>query len=287
MALLPPSLLQALARLTLGTRKRAAGARDGGRRSPRRGRSQEFADHRPYVPGDDLRFLDWHLLGRLDSLWIKLFEEESDRTVQLLVDCSASMEGEKLDAARKLAAALGFVALGGSDRVAVLGVSDRVAEYNAPVRGRRSVHEVFRSLEAVHPAGQTDLLRAVSGAPRQRGASIALLFTDFLYPEGAELPLRRMLAQGWEVYAFHILSPQDVRPALDGEVVLVDRETGEELNVTLDSDVLAAYEARVRVWAEEVEAQCRRLGVGYARLLSDAPLEDVLLRDLRRLGVLR
>jgi uncharacterized protein (DUF58 family) len=278
--------MAALARLTFATRKRATGVRDGGRKSLRRGRSQEFADHRPYVPGDDLRFLDWHLLGRLDSLWIKLFEEESDRTVQLLVDCSASMEGEKLQAARQIAAALGFVALGGSDRVAVLGVSDRVERYAPPARGRRATHGIFRALEEVHPGGTTDLSRALAGAPRQRGASVAVLFTDFMYPEGAEEPLRRLLAQGWEVHAFHILSPQDVRPALDGELLLVDRESGEEVAVTVDREVLAAYDARLRAWIAGIEGICRRLGVGYVRVLSNADLEALLLRDLRRLGVL-
>ncbi len=111
-ALLPASLLDRLAALTLRARRRGAGVTTGGRKSPRRGRSQEFADHRPYVPGDDLRFLDWHLYGRLDALWIKLFEEEEDRVVQCLVDCSASMQGEKLAYARQLAGAMAFLALG-------------------------------------------------------------------------------------------------------------------------------------------------------------------------------
>ena len=97
MPLLPPALLDKLAALTLTARKRGAGVMAGARASTRRGRSLEFADHRPYVPGDDLRLLDWHLYGRLDSLWVKLFEEEEDRVVQCLLDCSSSMAGEKLE----------------------------------------------------------------------------------------------------------------------------------------------------------------------------------------------
>lgn len=92
--------------------RRGAGVTAGARPSIRRGRSQEFADHRPYVPGDDLRFLDWHWYGRLDTLWIKSFEEEEDRVIQCLVDCSASMQGDKLAYARQLAGALAFLALG-------------------------------------------------------------------------------------------------------------------------------------------------------------------------------
>ena len=120
MPLLPPELLRKLSALTLRSRTRGEGVRGGERRSRRRGQSQEFADHRPYVPGDDLRFLDWHLYGRLDQLWVKLFEEEDDRVVLAALDASASMQGEKLDYARQVAAALAWVALGHGDRVSIV-----------------------------------------------------------------------------------------------------------------------------------------------------------------------
>lgn len=287
MSLVPPSLLQKLARLGLSSRKRAAGARQGERRSIRRGQSQEFADHRPYVAGDDLRFLDWHLYGRLDTLWIKLFEEEEDRVVQLFLDCSGSMEGAKLDFARQLAGALAFVALGRTDRVSVAALSDELSSYAPPRRGRGSTNAVFQTLEAVHPGGQTDLARALERYPRQRGAGIALLFTDLLYEEPVDVVLKRLLARNAEVHLFHILSPVDIRPDLHGDVVLVDGETGEELHVSASERTLDRYEATVHAWAEEMEATCRRLGVSYVRLTSEANLEDVLLRDLRRLGIVQ
>ena len=287
MSLVPPSLLQKLARLGLSSRKRAAGARQGERRSIRRGQSQEFADHRPYVAGDDLRFLDWHLYGRLDTLWIKLFEEEEDRVVQLFLDCSGSMEGAKLDFARQLAGALAFVALGRTDRVSVAALSDELASYAPPRRGRSSTNAVFQTLEAVHPGGQTNLARALERYPRQRGAGIALLFTDLLYEEPVDVVLKRLLARNAEVHLFHILSPVDIRPDLHGDVVLVDGETGEELHVSASERTLDRYEATVHAWAEEMEATCRRLGVSYVRLTSEANLEDVLLRDLRRLGIVQ
>jgi len=294
LALLEPGLMQKLTRLVLGSRRRASGVRDGGRRSLRRGRSQEFADHRPYVPGDDLRFLDWHLYGRLDSLWIKLFEEETDRTVQLLVDCSASMEGDKLDFARRLGAALSFVALGRTDRVAVAGLSDKLAHYSPPRRGRRAAHQVFRSLEAVNPGGETNVLKALDSYPRQQGAGIGLLFTDFFYPgavdmspeESVHRSLRNLASRNMELHAFHILSPVDVRPAIDGDCRLIDKETGEAVDVTVDQDVLDKYEVAVREWAASVEEACKKLGVGYYRVLSTANLEDVIMRDLRGLGLI-
>jgi uncharacterized protein (DUF58 family) len=244
-----------------------------------------FADHRPYVPGDDLRFLDWHLYGRLDALWIRLFEEEEDRVVQCLVDCSSSMEGEKLDHARKLSAALAFVALGHGDRVTVAGLSDALSAYAPPRRGRGHAHAIFEAIEAVNPGGGSDLDAALEKYPRQRGAGIALLFTDFLYPDGPDGALKRLVSRGNEVHAFHVLSPADLRPALGGDVLLVDAETGEELALTIDEDTLDTYEATMKAWADEMERTCRSLGVGYTRILTSVPVEELVLGELRRAGV--
>lgn len=286
MDLLPAALRQKLSALALSTGRRGTGVRAGEHRSRRRGQSQEFADHRPYVPGDDLRFLDWHLYGRLDALWVKLFEEEDDRNVVVLLDCSASMEGVKLEHARQVAAALAWVALGRADRVTVAGLAERLEHYAPPRRGRGSAQSVFRTLEQIHPGGETDLAKAVAAFPRQRGSGLALLFTDFLYPDGPDAALRRLRSRGLEVHALHVLSPTDLRPDLQGDVVLIDAETGAELAVTVDEEVLDRYEATMRAWADEMQTTCRRLGVGYSRLHTDVPVEEVVLRDLRREGLI-
>lgn len=286
MALLSPELLRRLEVLTLRARRRGTGLRGGTRRSTTRGQSQEFADHRPYVPGDDLRFLDWHLYGRLDALWVKLFEEETDRVVAVLLDTSTSMEGEKLDHARKVAAALAWVALGGNDRVAVAGLSDTIGDYLPPHRGRSAAPKLFHTLETVHPAGGSEPEKALSKLPRHRGTGIDLLFTDFLYPQGPDEALRRLRARGDEVHAFHLIAPADLRPALEGDLVLVDAESGEELAVTVDEGVLDRYEATVLAWADEMALTCRRLGVGYTRLLTSEPVEELILRTLRQQGLL-
>jgi len=286
MPLLPAALLRKLASLTLRSGRRAEGARGGEQRSTRRGQSLEFADHRPYVPGDDLRHLDWHLYGRLDQLWLKLFEETDDRVVLAMLDSSSSMQGEKLDYARQVAAALAWVALGHGDRVAVASLSDRLASFAPPRRGRASANHVFSSIEGVHPGGGTDLGKAIASTPRQRGRGVALLFTDMLYPDGPDRALRQLLARGHEVHAFHVLSPVDLRPDLHGDVVLVDAESGEEMPMTVDEEVLDTYEATVLAWAAEMEQTCRKLGVGYTRLLTSTPVEELVLGELRRQGLL-
>jgi uncharacterized protein (DUF58 family) len=282
---LDPAFLQKLARLGLVTKKRAASSRAGERKSIRRGQSQEFADHRPYVPGDDLRFLDWHLLGRLDTLWVKLFEEEEDRVVQLLLDASASMEGEKLSFARKVAAAMGYVALGRTDRVAVAGLSDQLVKYAPPRRGRGSAAGVFQTLEGIHPGGTTDLAKAVDGLPRNRGAAISVLISDLLYDGPIEPPLLRLKARSSELFVLHVLSPLDLRPDLSGDVVLIDRETNEQILVSVDDATLDRYEATVHAWASEIEQACKRIGAVYARVPTTVDLEELILKDLRRLGM--
>jgi uncharacterized protein (DUF58 family) len=285
MPLLSAEFLTRLGRLGLASRRRAAGVQFGERRSNRRGNSQEFADHRPYVPGDDLRFLDWHLYGRLDALWIKLFEEEQDRVVQILIDTSASMAGEKLDQARRVAAALAAVSIARQDRVAVGGLDEGVRFRSPPRRGRENLLPVFRSIEELTVGSKTDLARAIDAWPRLRGAGIALLFTDFLHPDGPEPPLRRLLGRGLEVHVFQVVAPIEVRPAIDGDLLLIDEETGEELALTVDEGVLDRYEAQVRQWLDHCATVCHGLGVGYARVLTSTPVEDVVLTDLRRLGL--
>lgn len=286
MPLLDPDFLTRLSRMVVATRRRASGVQVGERRSQRRGNSQEFADHRPYVPGDDLRFLDWHLYGRLDTLWVKLFEEEQDRLVQVLLDCSASMLGEKLEQARKVAAALSYVALSRTDRLGVAALSTTVVRQTPPIRGRSGVHGAFSVLEAVTSGGETDLVRAIEQMPRHRGSGIALLFTDFFHPDGPEGALRKLLARGFEVHAFHVVAPAEIRPPIDGDLRIVDGETGEEVDLTVDDGVLDRYEARMRGFLDGCEQTCRRLGVGYFRLSTQVPVEDLVLGDLRRLGLL-
>lgn len=230
--------------------------------------------------------MDWHLYGRLDTLWIKLFEEEEDRVVHLLLDCSASMQGAKLAYARQIAAALGFVALNHNDRVAVSGLNDTLDSYAPPRRGRRNTHAVFASLEAVHPGGSTDLGAALARLPRTSGSGIALLFTDFLYPNGPAGPLERLRARGYDVHAFHLLSPAELAPPLDGDLLLVDAESGEELAVTVDDAARERYASALAGWTEQAETTARRLNVGYTRVVTSTPLETFVLRDLHHAGLL-
>jgi len=285
MALLSPAVLRRLSKMSLRSASRSAGRGAGDLRSSGRGQSQEFADHRPYVPGDDLRFVDWHLMARHDAIWVKLFEGESDRTVQLMLDSSASMGGEKLDYARRIAAGLAWISLGRRDRVMVAALSDKLAAYSPPRRGRGAASSVFKSLENIRPGGGTGLSAALAECPRQRGASVVCLFSDLLFDDALESVLGRLRVRGTEVHLFHVLSAADLRPELHGDIVVVDSETREEVAITVDSAALDRYEAHMRSWAEERARICRRLGIGYTGLFTRVPAEDVLLYGLREAGV--
>jgi len=286
MALLSRELMAKLARFSLKSQSRKAGIRSGAHRSKRRGQSQEFADHRAYVPGDDIRYLDWHLYGRLDTLWIKLFEAEDDRVIQVFLDNSASMEGSKLDLAKQLAGALSVIALGSQDRLALAGVNERIHNYSPPSRGRKRVAATLQTIEGLPCEGGTDWAEAVKALPRHRGSGVALLFTDALDEGGLENSLRRLCSHNDEVHLFHILSPEDWRPSLRGDLLLVDSETGAELSVSIDERYIDEHEAAVREWSDALKHQCQRLGVGYSLLSTDDEVEDILFRDLRRQRVL-
>jgi uncharacterized protein (DUF58 family) len=286
MALLSRELLAKLTRFSLKSRSRKAGIRAGAHRSRRRGQSQEFADHRAYVPGDDIRYLDWHLYGRLDTLWIKLFEAEDDRVIQLFLDNSASMNGAKLDLAKKLAGALSVIALASQDRLAFAAVNDTLHSYAPPSRGRQRVAPTLKTLEGLPCEGGTRWQEAMAGAPRHRGSGVALLFTDGLDEGGLEASLRRLSARNDEVHLFHILSPEDWRPSLRGDLLLIDSETGAELPVSIDERYIDEHEATVAEWAQGLRRQCQRLGVGYSLLSTADDIDDILFRDLRRQQVL-
>src|SRR5688572_6381994 len=197
------------------SRKIISGAMKGDRLSRRRGHSNEFADHRPYVAGDDLRFLDWNVYARLDRLFLKLFLEEEDLRLRILLDTSPSMDygtPSKLDYARQIAAALSYVGLINHDRVQVFGFSERLQPLFGPARGRRHISRMLSVLEGVEAADEsgTQLSRAcrdfsVTGV----GSGIVLIISDFLDRDGFEGGLRYLLRglRSSDVYVFHILAP--------------------------------------------------------------------------------
>jgi uncharacterized protein (DUF58 family) len=259
----------------------------------------EFADYREYARGDDLRRVDWNIYARLERPFVKLFEEEEDLAVHVLVDGSGSMgwrgEGEregqrdKWDYARRLAAALGYVALVGGDRLQVaLLRSGEVAARFGPVRGQGNALRLFEWLEGLEAEGTTDLnaaLRAYGFAGGRAG--LAVLISDLFSPTGYVEGLTALAARGHEVALLHLLTPDEVDPPLGGDLRLVDVETGEVQEVTVDGGMRNLYRRRLAAWQEEIRAACRARDGLYVPLTTAVPLDRALLHDLRRARLLR
>src|SRR5262245_5751136 len=188
--LLDAKFLHRLEQLELVSRKIFVGRMKGERLSKRKGQSVEFADYRNYVVGDDLRFLDWNLLARLDRLFIRLFMEEEDLHVYLLIDNSLSMDfgtPTKLHYARQVAAALGFIGLVNMDRVVLHVFNDRLTQQSPALRGRRSLWQMVSFLQKVEPAGPSDLRRALKTfSLKCTGKGIVILLSDFMDKGGYE-----------------------------------------------------------------------------------------------------
>jgi len=279
------AFLRRLEQLELASRRLTAGRMKGERRSVRRGQSVEFADYRTYTSGDDLRQLDWNAYARLEKLFLKLFVEEEDVTVHLLVDASRSMdygEPNKLDAARRAAGALGYLGLASMDRVSVAFLGDGMASGMPPIRGKRRAAELFAFLGAPRAERLTGLAAAARAyAGRMRGSGPLILISD-LMDAGYIDALRDLASTRSQLSVLHLLAPDELKPKVAADARLVDSETGQGVEVSGDDDLVERYRARLAEWQEEIAAFVSRRGGAYVPVRSDIDLADLLFDVLRR-----
>jgi len=278
-------LLQ-LERLGVLMKQPVRGGLKGGRRSVKRGQSVEFADYRDYSLGDDLRQLDWNVYARLEKLFVKLFVEEEDVTVTFLLDASPSMafgRPQKLLFAKRAAAALGYIALSGEDRVVTAALTGRSARRHSGLRGSGRIFRLLGNLSGVNPvAGPTDLLvSARHAAAMLSGRGIVVLLSDLLDPS-ADRVIRELAATGSELIVLHTLSPDELDPPLEGDLRLVDSETGEGIDVTVDLATLDDYKTRLAAWQESLADLAAKRRASYVPISTDTPLADLVFAELRR-----
>ena len=277
--------LAQLERLALLSRRAFRGRVRGERRSPRRGHSVEFCDYRAYGVGDDLRYVDWNIYGRLDRLHVKLFVDEEDLCLHLLLDASASMDfgaPAKLEYGARLAAALGFVGLVGMERVGVGVLRERVAEGWPPTRGRNQVVNLLEFLGRVEPSGRTSLNDGLGDyAMRAREPGLAVVVSDLMDPGGFETGVRALLERRFDVHVVHVLAPEEMEPEIAGDLRLIDAETGEIRELSVDGEAIRAYRERLRQFLERVETFSRLQEIGYHRVTTDTPVEEFVLAQIR------
>jgi uncharacterized protein (DUF58 family) len=283
--------LRRLESLALTIRRTAAGRSHGMRRSRRIGAGLEFADHRDYAPGDDLRYLDWNLYGRLERRALRLYEEDEDLAIDVLVDASASMglgRPAKLDLALQIGAALAYVGLSNLDRVAVTALGDAGAG-TPPARGKGRILPILRALDAVRAAGRAPLCDAVRGfLARQRGRRRGLiaLVSDFYDPNGARAALELVRRHRLEAVAVQISAPDEIAPALRGDVQLLDVETGAARELTVSPRALSEYTRRHTALLRDLAGYCREHAIPCFTITSDQPFDAVVLRMFRSGGLL-
>jgi uncharacterized protein (DUF58 family) len=279
------AFLMQLERLAFISKRSHIGAVKGERKSPRRGSSVEFADYRPYEVGDDLRYVDWNAFARLNRLYLKVFIDEEDLCIHLLLDASGSMDygtPNKFRYAVRLAAALAFIGFVNLERVGVAVFRDRVAEGWLPTRGRNQFLPIQEFLANLTPRGGTafnDALRQY--AQRAKDAGVAVVVSDFLDPAGYASGLRALMERRFDIHVLHLLAPDELHPMLGGDLELIDAETGEIREVSVDAEVLRGYERQLATFISGVEGFCRSNELNYVRVVSDMPVEDLLLRRLK------
>ncbi len=287
---LSPAFLHQLERMSLVSLRRLATHGQGDRRSTQRGSSLQFADFRSYAPGDDLRQVDWNVYGRSGELLVRLYEDERTLGVHLLVDVSRSMDWgmpNKRQVAISLASALAYVTLSGFDRLQLGFLGDRLVGQAGPFWGQQQRAAALAALASPPRAGSTDFVASISSyLDRLHQPGLFVLITDLLSPT-AEDGLRRLISPRHEAIVIHLLAPQELAPEPGEDVQLVDRETGQAIDVTLDLATLARYRERLDAWSERLSRLCRERNARYVRLSSGDDLERRMIGALRRQRILQ
>lgn len=283
--------LRTLEHLHMVSRKVFAGNLRAERRTRKVGSGIEFADHRTYARGDDFRYIDWNLYGRLDRLLLRLFEEEEDLHIYILIDCSDSMaigHPPKMHYAMKVGAALSYVGLANLDRVAIVPFGEKLLGRLPPSRGKNRIFRVFDFLRTVEIGGKTDVAEAMKqfvGQHKRRG--LAVLISDFYDPHGFEEGINTLRYNKFEPFVLQVYDQKEAAPNLHGDLALVDCETGELREVTVSRALLEAYGREHEKYCKELEAFCTSRAVPFFRTHTGVAFDELVLRIFRSGGFLR
>jgi uncharacterized protein (DUF58 family) len=274
--------------MSLSARRRVSGFAAGEQRSPARGGGIEFADYREYQAGDDVRLVDWSVYLRMRKLMVRLCAEEKELTLALVLDSSRSMDSgrpNKLAFARRVAAVLAGIAMRSGNRVGVCELAGSLLEPLRPERNRVGLGEVQSALARVRARDSFAPAAAMRQfASRYGRKCLALLISDFLYPEWAET-IAALAASGCESHIMQVYSPEEESPPLLGEITLVDSENDEEVPLIIDAPLVSAYARALETHSEAVRRQAARLGIGRSRVSSAEAMERVFRRDLAGSGL--
>jgi len=289
--LLTPDQMKKLDALALHANRAFTGASKGEKRSTKRGASVEFADFRAYNHGDDVRRIDWAAYARFDKLYLKMFLEEEDLDITILVDASLSMsfgEPTKLRAACELAGALGYIGLVNYDRVSGATFGAGLRTQYPPARGKGATGGLFKYWERQTAEGTADFSETTRRLALQtRRSGICIVISDFLFPAGYETGLKTLAARGFEVTVIQLLAREELEPGLTGDLKLVDAEDGSVREISVTQSLLKAYKRNLDAYTGNLRAFALRYGMNYVLVGNDTPVEAIVTRMLRGAGLVK
>lgn len=290
-ALFDDEFLKKLEHLHLVSRKVFSGRVRAERRTRKVGSGIEFADHRKYTFGDDFRYIDWNVYGRIDKLLLRLFEEEEDLHIYILIDCSDSMRiGDpiKMHYAMQVGAALTYVGLANLDRVSIIPFSDRLLGRLPPARGKNRIFKVFDFLRTVETGGKTQVASCMKSFVHQnKRRGMAVVISDFYDPTGFEEGINTLRYNRFEPFVLQVYDQREASPNLHGDLTIVDCETGETKEVTVSRAMLEAYRREHDKYMDELSAFCTARAIPYFRTDTGIPFDELVLRIFRQGGFLK
>ena len=282
MAVLDRAIRRVLDRMRINVRARATANRQGSHRSPFKATGVEFADHRPYVSGDDVRHIDWKAFARHGHLVIRNYEEERDAFVHILLDVTGSMsrgKPSKMEVAQKLAASFAYVGMRQFDRARVVPFADELDELPLAVKGPQDLPALEKLLSVADPAGPTDFAAAVKelaarGAPR----GLVVVISDLMTPEGWDDGFRHLGAMGHEMRIIRVGCAEDEKPDFKGELELVDAETDQRVRLRVGDALLKRYANEVHKHLEGCREACQRAGGRWIEVDVTMPMDAMVKR---------
>ena len=294
---LPPKTTATIARCELFGRTMKSGFISGRHRSPKKGNSVEFAEHRQYMPGDDLRTLDWKVLGRKDRLYIRQYEEESNLRANILVDCSgamayageaaAEMDGRKLskfDYARYLAAGLTYMLAGQQDGVGLVTFDTKIREYLPAKSSASQTRRILETLDKTKPGGETDPAPICDEiAERIPSRGLIILISDLFSEDTDKLlkALHHFHYRKHEMIVFHVMADEELSFNFDGHIHFENLEGKDELLLDAKS-IRASYLEQVNLFLKKTVDGIRKTGADYVPMNTKVPFDKAIVEYLAR-----
>ncbi len=278
------AFLKKLEKLKVISSKSSRSPHRGEHRSWQSGEGLEFLDYRKYHPGDDLRYVDWSVYGRLDKLFIKLFHAEKGQTAHLLLDTSLSMgtgNPSKDITAKKLAAAISYICLSNLDKTGLMAFSDKIVEVKSPARGKKQFPEVLKFLLSHKPSDQTDVNGCLAEyASICRNPGIAIIISDLFDAKGYQDGLKVLAYRNFDINVIQVLDHEELFWSQTGNLLLHDAETGAKKVTFVDSYLLALYQAKINAYIFNIKSYCGHYGINYFLCDTRIPFEDLLTNYL-------